>query len=69
MKTIILSIAFISALLSCQKETACHKKEQNNAAVSVKVKKEEVIYPIKDPYADDLSKQYKTYLNKKNGGC
>ncbi len=69
MKTIILSTAFISALLSCKKETVCNKKEQNNEAVSVKAKKEEVIYPIRDPYADDLCKQYKTYLNKKNSGC
>lgn len=69
MKTIILSIAFISVLLSCKKETVCNKQEQNNKPVSVKIKKEEVIYPIRDPYADDLSKQYKTYLNKKNGGC
>ncbi|MBL7920426.1 MAG: hypothetical protein JNJ40_08935 [Bacteroidia bacterium] len=69
MKTIILSIAFTIALLSCKKDTACNKEEQNKEAISVKVKKEEVIYPIRDPYADDLSKQYKTYLNKRNGGC
>ena len=69
MKTIILSIAFISALLSCKKETVCNKQEQDNHAASAKIKKEEVIYPIRDPYADDLSEQYKTYLNKKNGGC
>lgn len=69
MKPFILSIAFLSVLLSCKKETACNKQEENNKTVSVKVKKEEVMYPIRDPYADDFSEQYQSYLNKKNGGC
>ncbi len=71
MKTLILNLILFTCLfISCKKEVINSKQKTVNEASTVKVKKEEVMYPYRDPYSDDLCTQYKNYLNRtRNGGC